>query len=403
MKRFASLFCFIVFSFALIGADGCSSDPNVEGAKLDLRNKDYDRALENLETALEKNPDNATALELKGQVLMEQAAEINDVDTHAAKVNEMVAAFNRAKELDPTLSENIENRLSMAYYNEFTRGIQAFNRGNQNDDPSEFGTAVTYFDIAASIRPDSAGSYVNKAFALVRADRSQEAMEPLNMAIEKGDNTADNYELLSSLYLQNNRESEAVELLEEATRTYPDNNNLQAQLLNAYQLTGQMDRAMQAYADAVNRNPEEKLYRYNYGSILLEAKRYDEAIEHLQKATEIDPEYTNAFYNWGAAYQNQAFDVTDQVNTKDDALRAERDNLNEDQITAREAEIQELLDTRRGLYEQSIEPLERARELAEATGEDATPICSALFQAYAQIGEEDKYKEAAECAGIEID
>lgn len=402
MKRYASLFSFLMLAVVLMGADGCASDPNVEGAKLDLRNKDYDRALENLTTALEKNPDNASALDLKGQVLLEQVGNINDLDEHTAKVNEMLESFHRAMELDPSLSETIEQRLSLAYFNEFTKGIQAFNRGNQNDAPEEFGTAVSYFDIAATIRPDSAGTYVNKAFALIRADRAADAMEPLQVAIDKGENTADNFELLASLYLQNGRESEAVSLLESASQTYPDNNNLQAQLLNAYQLTGQMDRAMQAYQDAVDNNPEDKLYRYNFGSILLESKRYDEAIEHLQKATEIDPEYANAFYNWGAAYQNQAFDLTDEINAEDDALRANRDDLNDDEIKTREDKIQGLLDSRKALYEQSIPPLERARELTESQGEDSTPICNALFQAYAQMGDEAKYKEAAECAGIEI-
>ena len=53
---------------------GCSSDPNVEGAKLDLRNKDYDRAIVNLDKAIETNPGNHEAYFLKGQVYQEMSA-----------------------------------------------------------------------------------------------------------------------------------------------------------------------------------------------------------------------------------------------------------------------------------------------------------------------------------------
>ncbi|NBW94064.1 MAG: hypothetical protein EBR20_06845, partial [Bacteroidetes bacterium] len=73
MNRFPLFLSLIFAAFLIAGADGCSSDPNVEGAKLDLRNQDYDRALGNLETALENNPQNAEAYELKGRVLSEKA------------------------------------------------------------------------------------------------------------------------------------------------------------------------------------------------------------------------------------------------------------------------------------------------------------------------------------------
>ena len=79
MTRSPLFICLVFASFVLFGADGCSSDPNVEGAKLDLRNKDYDRALQNLETALQTDPDNVDALELKGRVIGEMILGIRDI------------------------------------------------------------------------------------------------------------------------------------------------------------------------------------------------------------------------------------------------------------------------------------------------------------------------------------
>ena len=95
MNRFPIYITFLTAFFLLVAADGCSSDPNVEGAKLDLRNKQYDKALENLAIALTTNPDNAQALELKGRVLSEKAFETPDVDEHTALIKEMLETYRR--------------------------------------------------------------------------------------------------------------------------------------------------------------------------------------------------------------------------------------------------------------------------------------------------------------------
>src|SRR5690606_3707151 len=60
---------FVCALFLLTGANGCASDPDVEGAKLYIRNEEYDQALENLNRALAGNPDNVEAHALKAEVL----------------------------------------------------------------------------------------------------------------------------------------------------------------------------------------------------------------------------------------------------------------------------------------------------------------------------------------------
>lgn len=382
-----------------MGADGCSSDPNIEGAKLDLRNKDYDRALENIETALGKNPANAEALELKGRVLSEKAFATEDVDEHVALIGQMMEAFDAALAADPMLAETITRSKAIAYVNEFQRGIQAFNRGQNNS--SEYGSAATYFDTAALIQPDSSGAYVNEAYALMNASRAADAIEPFEQAIAKGDTEIDSYRFLASLYQTNGRAEDAVRVLETASEMYPNNPDVQAELLNAYQVAGQLDRAMQVYEEAVENDPENKLYRYNYGSLLVQVERYDDAIVQLEKAVEIDPEYANAQYNLGAAYINKAVDVNNRINELDDSLRNDRENMTDEQISAAEADIDRLAEERRSLFSSAIPPLEAARSLFEAAGESATAVCQALYQSYVQTNQIEQAQAVAECAGYE--
>ncbi len=399
MKRFPIFLALILGGFLLMGADGCSSDPNVEGAKLDLRNKDYDRALENLETALEKNPQNAEALELKGRVLQSKAFETADPEEHARLMEEAVAAYNQAVSIDSTLAETVKRDLTLAYVNEFQRGVQAFNRGR--DDESEFNNAALYFKVASVIAPDSTGPYVNEAFALMNAGREAEAIEPFEKALEKGDTDPDTYTFLANLYLMNDRAEDAVALLEKATEMNPGNAELEAQLLNAYTMAGMMDRALEKYREAVERDPNNKVYQYNYGSLLLEQERYDEAIEHLKKAVALDDSYANAQYNLGAAYVNKAVDINKHISEIDDEIRENRDNMSEEEIKAKEAEIDRLAEERRKLFELAIPPLERAKELFEAEEQDPQDICRVLFQAYVQTNQTDKAQQVQECAGFD--
>lgn len=399
MKRFPIILSLLLGALIIAGADGCSSDPNVEGAKLDLRNQDYDRALRNLETAIENNPQNAEAFELKGRVLSEKAFATQDQDEHISTIHDMVDAFGTAVELDPTYSESVTNSLRFAFANEFQRGIQAFNRG-RNDD-SQFVVAARYFRTAADIQPDSSGAYVNEAYAYMNAGQPENAIVPFENAIEYGDTEPETYRFLAQLYQTNDRSDEAVVLLETASEMYPENVDIQTELLNAYQLTGQIDKALGRYAGAVESDPQNALFRYNYGSLLIQVNRYDEAIAQLEAAVEIDPNYSSAYYNIGAAHINQAVDVNSVISDMDDELRENRSDLSNDEIAEREAAIDAKVDERRMHFEAAIAPLETAKTLFESNGEDVSDVCRALYQSYAQTNKTDEAQSVAACAGYE--
>lgn len=397
MKRFPFVLTLLLIGVLLGSLTGCASDPNVEGAKLDLRNKDYDRALENVNTALEKNPENAEAYDLKGRILQEKAAASQDMEEHSELIQEMIESYQRAAEIDPGMDEEITQRLRLAYYNEYQRGIQAFNRAREDSDA--YNEAVAYFGNAALIQPDSSGAYVNQGIALMNAGRMEEAIEPLEQAIERGENQSDTYVYLANLYSQHDRADEAVTLLEDARQKFPGETEILNELLNAYIKANQLDRAMEVFGQAVQNDPTNKLYRYNYGTLLLNAERYDEAIEQFTEAINQDPEYADAQYNLGASYINKAVDINEQIQELDDALREERNQLSDAQITTREQEIDQMVQQRRSLFEQAIPSLERARELMEAAGDDVSRVCQALFTSYVQTGQQQKAEAISGCAG----
>ena len=395
------LICSVLFVTILLGAAGCGGDPNVEGAKLALTldEVNYDDYYSKLDESITADPTNAEAHAIKARLMKRQLGETREIQEHSNLVGMMVESFNSALEIEPDNAEYV-GYMTEAYIDEFKLGIQAFNRGREDD--AAYAEAVQYFKNTSMIRPDSVDPYLNQAYAQIQAGNQSGAIMPFEKAIELGDTDADTYTYLSNLYQTNDRSEDAINLLEKAREMYPENEDVRSQLLNAYITSGQMDRAMKDYSEAVSNEPDNKLYRYNYGTLLLEAEDYDKAVEQFRTAVEIDPEYGVAYYNLGVAYVNKAVSVNTMVTELDDNLRTNRSDMNDSQIEEAEGKIEMMVEERKNLFAEAVSPLERARELLTAGGEDPAGVCQALFQALAQIGEQEKAEEAATCAGIDL-
>lgn len=383
MRSFFSARSIVVLLLAatvLGGADGCSSDPNVEGAKLYMRQGDYDAALENLETALSENPDNIDALALKGEVLFEKSKEIRNASERRPVLEEMVAALNRAESLDPSNSEATRLRL-LAWAEEMSVGSRAMqNSGGENMD-----NVIQTFDNAVFILPDSASGYFNLGLAHLVSGNTDTAIEPLEQVLEMDGGDENAYLYLGRALMATQNGSRALEVLEEGAEMFPQSEPIRIELLNAYAVTGQTEQAISAYEAAIQDRPDDAVLRYNYGSMLLTSEQYDEAIIQLQRAVELDPDNANAHYNLGAAFQNKATAVNAQMMQEEDTAASNR-----------------LRDERDELLSQALPRLEEARSLTEAEGETAADICNALFQVYAQLGQDENAREAGECAGLDM-
>ncbi|NNF58835.1 MAG: tetratricopeptide repeat protein [Rhodothermaceae bacterium] len=370
--------------FLLAGADGCSSDPDVEGAKLYVNQEEYDLALENLNRALETNPDNAEAHALKARVLYLQSENMRDPAERRVLLADMVTSLDRAMALDPANTEIAVYRTA-AWGNEINKGVALFQQSGGDD--SALDNAIQTFDNAIYVESDSSAGHFYLGLAYLAKGEADTAIEPLERAVSIGTADAEAYRYLGRALLATDQGSRAVEVLEEGQTMHPDDEAIRAELLNAYAITGQQDRAVEAYQEMLANDPDNALLLYNYGSTLLQLKRYDEAITNLTQAVELDGSNANAQYNLGAAYQNQGFDINQRLTDE----------------TLTDAEANRLREERDALFEQAVPYLVEARSLTEASGEDAADICQALFQVYTPLGRLDDAREAGECAGMNMD
>ena len=83
---------------------------------------------------------------------------------------------------------------------------------------------------------------------------------------------------------------------------YPNHPEVLRMFAALQSLQGDAPGATATMERAIAQRPDDAAYWSSYGSALLEAARYDDAITALKRACEYDQEYTTAWYNLGLAY-----------------------------------------------------------------------------------------------------
>ncbi|MFQ5863758.1 MAG: tetratricopeptide repeat protein [bacterium] len=313
----------VIIAFLISGAILLSSSylwagggPNVSGAKLYIQQNNLDQALTVLLKEIQEvKPNNEDAWYLLGYVYARQQ-----------KYDKMMEAFNKALELKPKFMDKgikinkdtgtqfhsqfgVEMITRIVWGNSFNRGVRYFNDAISSESDSvrtaNFEKAVDAFRAAALIKPDSTLSYRNMAAALLNMGKIEECIEPLKQAIARNPADFETKIMLATAYMNSQRDSLALPILEELWADGHRSEEVADYLSQVYVRTGKTEQAKLVYKEAIETNPDNFHFRYNYGTILLEANEYDSAIEQFLGAYEIDPESADINYNLGAAYLNR--------------------------------------------------------------------------------------------------
>ena len=381
MKRIVSILLVLSMVFGLV-AFQCSST-EITSAKLYIQQKNYPKAIEALQKEVSKNPKSDEGYYLLGWLYGEEG-----------EIDKMLENFDKSLEISNKFDQNIEDSKKYHWSNNFNKGVGMFNRATKTADEDSsnafFDKSIEAFEKAIACQPDSISTYQNLTFALFNAGRTDQAIKPLKKLIEL-DQSADSYAMLGEIYYNkgienlNNYKVSGVEadslaaqeefnktinLLEDARNTHPSNPDILTILSNAYINANRLDEAMEAFKSGVVNDPENKVYRYNYGVLLLGAEQFEEAVEQFNKAIEIDSEYENAYYNLGVTYVKWGSELR-EANIEDE-------------------ENKEYLEK----FEASLQPLNKFLELNPS---DAA-VWELLGKVYANLGRTEDSKEAFEKA-----
>lgn len=98
------------------------------------------------------------------------------------------------------------------------------------------------------------------------------------------------------------RVADAEQRLQGLLAVYPNHPEVLRMWAGLQSLRGDFYGALAIMERAIAMRPNDAAYWSSFGSALIEAARYDDAISALRHACELDPAYTTAWYNLGLAY-----------------------------------------------------------------------------------------------------
>lgn len=320
---------------------------NIQTANDYLRDKDYDKAVEYINMAVNdpSTKDNAKAWFTRGNIYMTMQ---NEPSKNAnSPYREAATSFMKAAQLDAKYEKDaVTQALMVSAYNYYNDAVGAFNKKNYD---LSFQLAKSTVDIhdmeggkrfaSKSFDTVSAGALMIESYSALYAKKYDEALILLqalkNNPIEKNANV---YLALIDVYKNLNKDAELVAAIEEGKAQFPDNVNLRNEELNYYIKAGKQDVLMKKLEDAVAKDPGNAELQFNLangynnmafpkdatGKELAKPSNFDElfgkAEANYQKALAIDGANGGYNYNMGVLYYNLATDYNKRMNELADVI-----------------------------------------------------------------------------------
>jgi tetratricopeptide (TPR) repeat protein len=308
MKPYAVVIAVCAVLFAIISFTGfqCSS-AELTSAKLYIQRQDWTGAEKALITETQKNPSNAEAWYLLGQVRYQ-----------LADYSGMNDAFNKSLSISKEFEQDI-SRIRLAGWGQaLNTAVAKFNHSiNAPKDSASIlrQEAIQLYKTAITINPDSTITYKNLAVAQHAEGDYDGETASLKEALKRKP-TTELYTSLVNAYLAKAQDAEAAGNKDVATATYndalqaltdarkfdPNDTELLGTMIDLYVKLGRANEAMPFIREAVAKDPTNKVYQYNLGVLLMQTDSLAEAIPHFEAALQQDSSYEVALQNIAVAH-----------------------------------------------------------------------------------------------------
>ena len=329
----------------LCGCRAKKNDPSV--TELDLGNQEldqgnYEEAVSHYTKALEEDDSLAVAYnnralafirldrldeaesDLQAALALEEASEYysnySQIDLKKEDYQQAVDHLTKAIELDSRIPDNYSNR-AMAYQklgkddqaiSDYTQAIALGqkdnvlynNRGIAYMNTGEYDKAAA--DFTTALKGDHADKntiLANRAEAYLRAEDYQNAVADYEALVEAGVDPNGNRKVIGRIYLQMENYTEAARVLALIDKEERDEETILL-LADSYFRKEDYPSALGYYTELVDLRQDAKSYGLRAECYL---RLYDTeaALEDLNKAIKLDPEYGWAYYTRGSIYLDQ--------------------------------------------------------------------------------------------------
>ncbi|MCX7985927.1 MAG: tetratricopeptide repeat protein [Bacteroidales bacterium] len=236
-------------------------------------------------------------------------------------VKQAYEAYEKALQIDEGKVRNkINLQLNDLYIIAVTNGSEAFEKKDYN-------MALDMFELSLKIETapifknivDTSMMY-NCGLAALNAKNYDKAIEYFKKAAQYGYNGGVTYSLLRTAYSEKGDSAAALRTLQEGFEKYPNDLNMIVDLVNYYIVAQKVEDALKYLSIAKEKEPNNASFYFAEGTLYEKLNDFEKAEAAYKKATEIDANSFNAWYNLGVLYYNKAVKIFDAAsNEKDDA------------------------------------------------------------------------------------
>jgi tetratricopeptide (TPR) repeat protein len=315
MKRFGLMITMVAFSATAMaqGAKVTSATSNVKYGQLD-------KAKEAIEEAIlhEKTKGQAKTWMVRGDVYKAIAETKNPEMKALSETPTRIAldSYKKAIALDTkgSLRKQINTQLSLMSFT-------VINAAYEFNDKKDLVNALDCFEQSLAIDSLTAPGKVDSAIvynAGLIADQAKivdKARYYYNRCIDIRYGGAQVFGLLAITYKNEGDTATYMATLERGMKVYPDDcNPLLVELINHYITNNQSDLALEYLEKAIKSEPNNATFYQAQGALLDRIGKADEAKVAYEKAIEINPDYFDAWLNLGVQVYNKAVEMAKAAN-----------------------------------------------------------------------------------------
>lgn len=304
-----------VVILSIIGSGAFAQNSELMKAEMNLKKNILDKAKEHIDLAAQhdKTKDKSKMFLLRGriyQAIFLDSGKWQNIAQNPESV--VVESFNQYKEKEGKKGAAKSDSLINNFY------AHSLNKGAKAYEKNDFKSAQRYFKAGASMIPTDTLALYYLGVASQQAQDYNTAKEAYTKMLQLGSKNKDLYSNL--IYIARNvdkNEDKALEVVREARKAFPNDQNYAQEELNILITTGKLDEAKKGLEEAISKEPNNPTYYYNLGFLYDQAKDAAKATEYYKKALEINPDYFEANFNLGVLHYNKAAEILKEVNAMD--------------------------------------------------------------------------------------
>ncbi len=291
MRVFISISLALLLTVPVVSLNAQSTIRNgkmaVTSAKVRLKFKKYDEALEMLKEGERVEPDYAPIYPLLGSLYLQKHDYIR-----------ADSAFKKAVSLDPKLEKEVHDARLQEWSNLVNQGVQAMKE-------KKFDKSISLLKDATIIYPEGVEAYINLGASYTNSGQQRLAVGPFHKALEINPGDTEVKLDLAKVYDVLGRPDSAKVFYRQVLEDNPDDSSVKEALAACYLREGSLDSSSAIYSELLTVKDVDPNVAFNAGLLEIQRENWPAAEKAFKITLEKNPDDVEAQENLSIAMMQQ--------------------------------------------------------------------------------------------------